>query len=50
MSTARHIRETGPRGNTKLWGWETRPALSLLEFLVAVAVVAILLALLLPAV
>lgn len=50
MSTVRHIRETEPRGNTKLWGWETRPALSLLEFLVAVAIVAILLALLLPAV
>jgi type II secretory pathway pseudopilin PulG len=50
MSTVRHTTETGPGGNTKLWGWETRPALSLLEFLVAVAIVAILLALLLPAV
>ncbi len=50
MSMVRHIRETGPGGNTSPWGWEPRPALSLLEFLVAVAIVAILLALLLPAV
>ena len=50
MSMVRHIRKRGAGENTNPGGCENRPALSLLEFLVAVAIVAILLALLLPAV